>query len=332
MVRIIVPSESSSDLTVAGDGSLTFLGKPFPELIIAQGPKAVHRFIEFFAANIRSHNTRQAYAQAVSRLLEWCDNRNVSLNEITSITVAQYTEDHSGSDSTIKQHLAAIRGFFDWMTSGGIVPLNPAAPIRGPRHVVSRGKTPALPAEEARNLLDTIDTSHVVGMRDRAIIAVMVYSFARVSAVVGMKVFDYYRDGQMSWIRLHEKGGKFHVVPVHHRAERYLDEYLDSAGIRDQDKSPLFRSVRGRIRSLTDRSMHRMDVLRMIKRRARDAGITMPICCHSFRATGITAYLENGGTLEKAQSIAAHESPRTTKLYDRSMDSVTIEEIERIRL
>jgi integrase len=220
----------------------------------------------------------------------------------------------------------------DWLVVGQILPMNPASSVRGPTHVVKRGKTPALSGKEARRLLDSIDTSTVIGLRDRALIGVMVYSFARVSAVVGMRVDDYYANGKRSWLRLHEKGGKFHEVPAHHNAESYLEEYVAVAGIGGERRSPLFRTAAGHAAELSSNAMTRHDALRMIKRRARDAGLSQRICCHTFRATGITAYLENGGTIEKAQAIAAHESPRTTKLYDRTVDELTLDEIERIRI
>jgi integrase len=158
----------------------------------------------------------------------------------------------------------------------------------------------------------------------------MVYSFARVGAVVGMRVSDYYQNGKRYWLRLHEKGGKFHEVPAHHTAEQYLDEYINAAGIADHQKGPLFRTAAGRTKKLTDKVMSRRDVHKMIKRRARDAGVSPRISPHTFRATGITTYLENGGTIENAQQIAAHESPRTTKLYDRTSDAISLDEIERI--
>tara|TARA_R110002072_G_scaffold303078_1_gene492930 strand:+ start:10922 stop:11518 length:597 start_codon:yes stop_codon:yes gene_type:complete len=196
---------------------------------------------------------------------------------------------------------------------------------------VRKGKTPVLTAAEARQLLDSIDCSKIVGLRDRALIGVMVYSFARVSATIGMNVEDCFPQGRRMWFRLHEKGGKHHDVPAHHNAEDYIDAYLTAAGISNEKKSPLFRTVsRNRNRKLTPRRMHRTDVLRMIKRRARQAGLATHICCHTFRATGITAYLENGGLLEHAQRIAAHESVRTTKLYDRTSDAISLDEIERI--
>src|SRR5262249_45527051 len=162
-------------------------------------------------------------------------------------------------------------------------------------------------------------------LRDRALIGIMVYSFARVSAVVGMKVEDYFQNGKRWWFRLHEKGGKVHEVPAHHNAEAYVDAYLGRAGIVDQKLSPLFRTI-NKYRKITNRPMQREDVFRMIKRRARKAAIPGNVCCHTFRATGITTYLENGGTIERAQAIANHESPRTTKLYDRTEDSITLDE------
>ena len=133
------------------------------------------------------------------------------------------------------------------------------------------------------------------------------------------------------WFRFNEKGGKHHEVPAHHNAEAYLDEYLEHAGIADQKKGPLFRTI-SRHRQLTNRRMHRCDVLRMVKRRAVVCGLPPHICCHTFRATGITAYLSNNGSLEHAQRIAAHSSARTTKLYDRRTDEVSLDEIERISI
>ena len=186
--------------------------------------------------------------------------------------------------------------------------------------------------EEARALLDSLNTSSIAGLRDRALIGVMVYSFARVSAVIGMRVENYYRQGgKRWWFRLHEKGGKRHEVPAHHNAQEYLDAYLNAADIRPEKKGPLFRSI-DRNRCITSNSMHRNNVLDMIKRRALAAGLPDTINCHTFRATGITAYLENGGTIENAQAIAAHESPRTTKLYDRTSDEITLDEVERIAI
>ena len=300
-----------------------------PSLIAAAGPDASRRFLEFFVATIRNKNTRLAYARAVWPFFRWCDDRHLRLEDIEPLHVATYIEHHPGAKPTVKQHLAAIRRCFDWLITGGILLVNPAHAVRGPTLVVARGKTPVLAAEEARQLLATIETDTLIGLRDRALIGVMTYTFARVSAAIGMRVEDYFPHGKRWWVRLHEKGGKRHEVPAHHTLEAYLDAYLDAGDLRSDPKAPLFRSV-DRRRRLTDRALHRSEVLSMIKRRARAAGLPKATCCHTFRATGITAYLEHGGTIEHAQQIAAHASPKTTKLYDRRGDAITLDEIERI--
>ena len=224
-----------------------------------------------------------------------------------------------------------IRRLFDWLVGGQVVPWNPTAAVRGPTHVVKRGKTPVPQPEEVRLLFDAIDTCTVGGLRDRALIGVMIYSFARVSAVVNMDVDDYYQEGKRWWLRLREKGGKYHALPTHHKAEAYLDAYLEAAGISAERGSPLWRSLT-RTRELGERRMSRVDVFRMVKRRVKAAELGDAANCHTFRASGITAYLLNGGTLERAQAIAGHESPRTTQLYDRTADDITVEDIERIKV
>jgi integrase/recombinase XerD len=321
----------AKELEIRQSGSLVNGKMVVPALVAAAGEKATKRFLEFFIANIRNAGTRAAYAQAVGRFCGWCDDHHLTFEKIEPLVVATYIEDLARhvTAPTVKLHLAAIRMLCDHLVTGQVMQFNPAASVRGPKHVVNKGKTPVLTSAEARLLLDSIDIGRIIGLRDRAMIAVMVYSFARVSATIGMTVGDYYSQGRRMWFRLHEKGGKYHEVPAHHKAEEYLDAYLAAAGIGSISKSPLFRAV-DRRRQLTDRRPHRIDVLRMIKRRAEQVGLPTNIGCHTFRATGITAYLENGGSLEHAQRIAAHESARTTKLYDRTSDAVSLDEIERI--
>jgi integrase/recombinase XerD len=137
-------------------------------------------------------------------------------------------------------------------------------------------------------------------------------------------------DGRRGWVRLHEKGGKEHEMPTHHNLDPYLEEYIAAAGIAQDRKGPLFRTTRGRSGELTGNSLLQSDVWTMIRRQALTAGINTEIGCHTFRATGITAYLKNGGRLEIAQQMAAHESARTTGLYDRRSDEVSLDEVERI--
>ena len=300
-----------------------------PALIVDAGSDAVQRFLEFFAGRIANERTRAAYARAVGQFLGWCEARGLGLESVSPLHVAAYIRTHPGSVPTVKQHLAAIRMLCDWLVVSQVLPVNPAAAVRGPKHVVTKGATPVLTPAEARKLLEHIDTGTLAGLRDRALFSVMLYSFARVSAVLGMRRQDYFRQGSRGWLRLHEKGGKRHDVPAHHRAAEALDAYLEAAGLED-GRDALFQSVDRAGDRLTGRPLSRRVVLAMIKRRAAAAGLPLSTCCHTFRATGITAYLSNGGTLEHAQQIAGHASPKTTKLYDRTADTITVDEIERI--
>ena len=306
---------------------------PVPGQIAAGGERATRRFIEFFTANIRNRNTRAAYLRAVSDFFEWCDELGLGeLGALQPVHVAAYIEQLGKTHSapSVKQHLAAVKMLFDWLVVGLVVATNPASVVRGPKHVVKRGKTPVLVPEEAHALFESMSADTLVGLRDRALLAVLIYSFARISAALSMRVEDYFPQGKRWWLRLHEKGGKYHEMPAHHTLEEYLDSYIRTAGIGDDKKGPLFRSAIRRTGKLTERPLARVNAFHMIQRRAKTAGIKRQIGCHTFRATGITIYLTNGGVLEKAQMMAAHESPRTTKLYDRTSDAVSLDEVERV--
>ena len=201
----------------------------YPALVAAAGERAQFRFLEFFASNIRNVHTRRAYVRASTDFLDWCASVGVvSIEDVKPLHVATWIETKTRelSAPTVKQHLAALRHLFDWMVTGQIVPVNPASSVRGPSHSAKIGKTPVLDAEEARQLIDSIDISKPVGLRDRALIALMVYSFSRIGAAIGMKVEDVYTQKRRLWVRLHEKGGKRHEMPCHHNLEEYMIAYL----------------------------------------------------------------------------------------------------------
>ncbi len=306
-----------------------------PVSLFAPTPKAQKRVVEFFTAQINNDHTRKAYLNATRRFSEWCAGQGIDhLSAVTPVHVAAFLKQLQGEASapTVKQHLAALRMLFDWLVLGHVIEVNPAHAVRGPKHVVRKGKTPVLTGEETRTLLESLDTGSLVGLRDRALIGLMTYSFARVGAVLKMRVRDYFIQGRRGHVRLHEKGGKEHEVPCHHKLEQFLDEYIAAAGIASDLDGPLFRTSTGRSGKLNDTAMYQQDVFRMIRRRAGQAGIKTRIGNHTFRATGITAYLKNGGTLEMAQHIANHESPRTTKLYDRRVEEISLDEVERIAI
>jgi site-specific recombinase XerD len=306
-----------------------------PAALFTPTPKAARRALEFFTAQINNDHTRVAYLNATRRFAHWCEGRGITeLARVEPFHVAAFIKHLQGkfSPPTVKQHLAALRMLFDWLVTGHVIDLNPAHAVHGPKHVVKKGKTPVLASDEARTLLDSIETESLIGRRDRALIAVMVYTFARINAVLEMKVRDYFVQGRRGWVRLHEKGGKQHEVPCHHNLEKYLDQYITGAKIADDPDGPLFRTAAGKSGKLTRNAMWQQDAYRMIQRRAAAASIKTHIGCHTFRATGITSYLKNKGTLEAAQQIANHESPRTTKLYDRRQDEISLDEVEKISI
>jgi site-specific recombinase XerD len=307
-----------------------------PALIADLGDQAGWRYVEFFTANIRNPHTRRAYARACATFFAWCEQRGLTLTAIRPHDVATYIEQLQAvkaSAPSVKQQLAAVRMLFNWLVVGQVMPANPASAVRGPKHVVKTGTTPVLEAEEWRKLLDSIPTLTLRDLRDRALIATLTYSFARVSAALKMKVEDLRPRGAAWSIRLHEKGGKHHTMPCHHALAEALHAYMNAAGIAGDRKGFLFRTASGHNgNALSDQAMDQSAVWRMIRRRAAASGIHAPIGNHTFRATGITAYLSNGGALEHAQEMAAHESPRTTKLYDRTKERLTQDEVERIRL
>lgn len=318
----LVPAQAESLLTL-------------PHLIDREGERAGWRFLEFFTVHIRNLHTRAAYSHAARLFLNWCEARGiVELRAIQPMHVAGYIEQlqEERSAPTVKQHLACLRMLFDWLVTGQVMPSNPAHSVRGPRHSVNKGSTPVISSEEARALLDSMDANSVVGLRDRALVAVMAFTFARVSAVADLKVEDYYPQKKRWWLRLREKNGKLNQMPCHHKLEAYLDAYIAAAGIREDKKGPLFRAAIGRSGKLSNRPVSRTDVWYMVQRRAVDAGLETAIGCHTFRATGITDYLTNGGTLEVAQKMAGHSNAKTTGLYDRRSDDVSLSEVERIRI
>ncbi|SEN64701.1 Site-specific recombinase XerD [Sphingomonas gellani] len=308
---------------------------PLPAIIAEAEPAVQMRFLEFFTATIRNAHTRRSYGRGCGDFLQWCADRGVAgLAQIQPIHVAAWVEE-LGCDVSIpsvKQRLAGVRHLFDWLVRTQVVAQNPAVSVRGPAHSVRRGKTPVLDPAEARALIDAIDVSTPAGLRDRALIGLMVYSFARVGAALTMTVDDVFVQNRRLWVRLREKGGKRHEMPCHHNLEEYLHSYIDGCGLTEDRKGPLFRTVARGTGRLSRNPLPQGNAYQMVRRRGLAAGIETVIGNHSFRATGITAYLKNGGTLERAAAMANHASTRTTQLYDRRSDDVTLDEVERVMI
>jgi site-specific recombinase XerD len=316
--------------------SLAGLAAKLPAVFLPD-EKAGERFFGFFTAHIRNRNTRRAYYKAACRFSDWCEHKGLSgLAHVKAPHVAAYVESLAVakpegpglSKPTVKQHLAALRMLFDWLVVGHVLDNNPAHAVRGPKYSQKKGKTPVLDREEARALIAAIDTGSLTGLRDRALIGIMVYTFARIGAVLQMNVGDYFSQGRRGWVRLHEKGGKEHEAPCIPKLETYLDEYIAAAGIGGDVDGPLFRTT-GRSTG-TKHRMTQQDAYRLIQRHAKHAGIKTRIGNHTMRATGITDYLKSDGSLAEARKMANHADTRTTQLYDRRGDAASLDEYGKV--
>jgi integrase/recombinase XerD len=316
----------------------TTVGVPdAPALVARAGDAARFAWAEFFGGQIENDHTRRAYWHAVHRFLAWCEARGLELHQIAPAVVGEYlralrTRTGSlASKPTRKLHLAAIRQFFDRLVLRHVVILNPASSVRGPRHSVSEGKTPAISPDQARRLLRSIPPGTLVGLRDRSMIGVLIYTAARAGAVARLRLADFYTDGRQWFFRFDEKGGKVRDIPARHDLEGFVREYIRAAGIEAEPPDrPLFRTAAGRTDRLTPTAMSGKDILRMVKRRFKAAGLPPNLTCHTFRATTITDLLEQGVNPDDVQHLAGHSDPRTTRLYDRRRRQVTRNIVERI--
>jgi site-specific recombinase XerD len=306
---------------------------PPPAIVEAAGGPALFAWDEFFSGEVRNPHTRTAYLRNVRRFLAWCEKKKVELARVTPGMVGRYLDQLKGSPATKKQHLAAIRKFFDNLVLRHAIVLNPATSVRGERHQVIEGKTPEIGVDLARKLLRSIDVASVVGLRDRAAIGVMIYTAARVGAVAKLTLESFDHDGTQWTLRFTEKGGKAREIPVRHDLEQFVLQYLKAAKLNDEPKdSPLFRTTVRRTKELTENAMTAVDMCRMVKRRLKAAGLPARLSPHSFRVTTITDLLTQGVPLEDVQYLAGHADARTTRLYDRRQKKVTRNIVERISI
>ncbi len=320
-----MPQVSRSPVIVAGSDSA------LPVLIQSAGAAAQFAWEEFIYGKIRNLHTRAAYERAIRQFLSHCEALNKQLPNVSPRDVGVYLDEQDYAPATKKLHLSAIRHFFDTLVTRHVIVLNPAHSVRGERLQVVEGKTPEITVPQARKLMQSLDTTHVVGLRDRAIIAIMIYTAARVGAVAALRRGDFYDLGDQHCLRFNEKGGKSREIPVRHDLQLSIGEYLAASGTEYSDKSkPLFRTTIRKTKQLTQNSMTAGDMTRMVKRRMKNAGLSSRLSPHSFRVTTITDLLSQGVPLEDVQNLAGHADPRTTRLYDRRKRKVTRNIVERI--
>ena len=336
------PNGDGHELVVHADLERLRRAVAAPEIIKAAGPNAEYAYADFFKAKIANVNTRKAYKRAVDRFLGFCQQRGIELRQVTSFLIGDYLEHHlidpNGhplSAPSKKQHLAALRHFFDNQQMYHGVVLNPAASVRGPKHVAHEGQTPAFDDKQVRALFKSITTDDILGLRDKTILMVLAYTAARAGAVAKLRLEDYYSDGTQWWFHFGEKGGKVHLVPARHDLQQQMETYLKAANLAGgPGKAPLFRSARGRARRLSpDRGLTGNDLLRIVKRRLKAAGLPEgTFCCHSFRATTATNLLRQDVAREQVQYLLGHADARTTDLYNRTDKEVSRNIVERISL
>jgi len=322
-----------NELVKASAASVSATGNAasLPELVERAGGAARFAWEEFFYAEHHNPHTQRAYQRAVRLFLAWAEGQGVELAGITPGMVGQYLVGLGGSPAKRNQHLAALRGFFDRLVNRHVCILNPAASVKGVKEQVIEGKTPEITIEQARTLLRSVDTGHIVGLRDRAIIATLAYTACRAGAVAKLRLGDFQDDGTQYVLRFQEKGGKSREIPVRHDLEGYIRAYVEAAGIAGEAKdSPLFRASNGRSRKLAAGPLGTERICELVKRRLKDAGLPSRLSPHSFRVTAITSLLEQGVPMEDVQYLAGHAEPRTTTLYDRRKKKVTRNIVERI--
>jgi len=306
-----------------------------PAIIGTSSARAVAALEDWFYGEVANDNTRAAYKRALLRFSTWARDRGYTVAQLRAPQLRAYLKEMetSGlSPSTIKQHLAAIREAFNALMRAGEIEVNPAYSVKGPRLSVTGGKTPAFDAENARKFLESIDASTIKGKRDRALICLMMYSFARITAALGMNGDDYFQHNDGHHLRIKEKGGKLRILPAHSALVAAMADYLEATGLRGKPL-PLWQTIDRKTGQLSGRRLSRTDAYQMLTDRAKEAGFTeAKYGNHTWRATGITAFLESGGAVDLAQKIAGHADPRTTGLYDRRQDRINQNEIERIRI
>ena len=305
----------------------------FPIIVQHAGKPAITAWKDFFDGKLANNNTRIAYSRAVRQFLDWCDTQKIELPRIMAGDVGLYLREHSGSLSTKKQHLSALRRYFNLLVERHIVMINPAAVAETERYQVIDGKTPEITVSQARQLLASIDTSNTVGLRDRTIICTLIYTAARAGAVARLRLQDFYHTENQYCLHFLDKGGKSREIPVRHDLERYIREYIQAAGLENAPKaSPLFRTAIRKEKRLTETSTTGHDVCRMVKRRIKQAGLPERLSPHSFRVATATDLLDQGVPLDEVQYLLGHSDPRTTRLYDRREKCVTRNIVERISI
>jgi site-specific recombinase XerD len=290
-----------------------------PELVGRAGEAAAFRTLEFFTSQTPNPHTRAAYGRAVASFATYCASQGVALDAIPSPTVwawreALLTEGMSAASANAK--LSGVRQWLEWLARHGVIRGNPADAVKGIRQTVTEGQTPIVERDDARKLFESLSAKDTATLRDRAMLAVMLFGGVRVSAAVRMRLGDF-EDGARPSLKLREKGGKERRIACHDVTQDYLREYLAAAVLPAARDAALFPGAPGALRGKPPAPMTRQAAWQMVKRRCKAAGLPAFITPHSFRAMCATFALESGARLEDVQDLLGHALPSTTQKYNR---------------
>lgn len=316
---------------VSSQGISLLGNRNVPQLVQKAGPAGTFTWEEFFLARISNPHTRVAYERVIRRFLGWVESYATDLAQVTPAMVGVFLRELKVSPPSQKLALSALRSFFQLLTERHLVVLNPAASVRSERFRVDEGRTPEITPLQSRTLLQSIDVTSIVGTRDKAVIATLIFTAARAGAVANLKR-GHLQQESGQWILLfREKNGVQRKIPVRHDLQLMLQDYLDDADLLGIDRElPLFRSFQGRSARLSSKPITAIDICRMVKKRCHEAGLSNSLSPHGFRVGTITDLLKQGVPLEDVSFLAGHADMRTTRLYDRRQREVTRNIVERI--
>ena len=340
MVAMTMPNE----LAIIENGGPPGRGRDeLPALVVRAGGPAAQAWSDFFDGKVRNGHTRRAYSRSVRHFLAWSEAQGLELARIMAGDVGRYLSQLSGGAAKKKGTLAALRRYFRLLVERHVCLINPAAEAETERYDVVEGKTPEITDAQFRALLAAIDTTTLVGLRDRLIIKTLAYTGARVGAVAGLERHHFYEAPGQWMFHFDEKRGKSREIPVAHDLQLLFDAYLERTGIKGERRTrdaktggweplPLFRTASGRSGELTKNPMTGNDIYKMMRRHAERAGIGIRVSPHSFRVAIATDLYEQGVPDDEIQTLLGHSDVRTTNLYKRNKRGVTRNLVERIRL
>lgn len=304
-----------------------------PAIVERGGAAAERAWDDFFLGMVANDLTRIAYTRAVRLFLTSPQISCKSLHELTAADVGEYLRWLDGSLSKKKQHHSALRSFFNVLVERHLCLINPALVARTERMEISEGKTPEISAEQSRRLMSAINIETRIGIRDRAIVGVLMWTGVRAGSIARLRRSDYYQVGEQWMLRFDEKRRRSREIPVRYDLNAYLREYINASDTTDASRNGgLFLTCSGKSDRFTGNTMNGHDICRMVKRYIRRADLPCNLSPHSFRVAVATDLLDQGVPLADVQYLLGHADPRTTRLYDRRQKQVTRNIVERIRL